>query len=243
MDNLDWQERTKILLGEKHDILASSNVLVVGLGGVGGIAAEMICRAGVGKMTIVDGDTINITNLNRQIFTNINNVDKPKAEVLAEKLLSINPELQLNVINSFIKDEQMIDLLKSQPFDYVVDAIDTLSPKVFLIYHSITLGLPIVSSMGAGGKLNPSLVQVNDISRSHDCPLARIVRKRLHRLGIHNGIKVVFSPEKSQKESLLFVDMENKKSTLGTISYLPTIFGIYASWVVIDDIIKKNKAD
>ncbi|MBN2893137.1 MAG: tRNA threonylcarbamoyladenosine dehydratase [Bacteroidales bacterium] len=234
--NIDWQERTKLLLGDKHQKLVVSNVLVVGVGGVGGVVAEMLCRAGVGKITIVDGDKIDITNLNRQIFTSVSSVDKSKAYVLGEKLLSINSDLELIVIDKYIKDYEMVDLLKSDKFDYVVDAIDTLSPKVSLINSCFQLGLNIVSSMGSGGKLNPSLVEVADISKSYNCPLARIVRKRLHGLGVRSGVKVVFSPEKRVETSLKFVEQENKKTTLGTISYMPSIFGIYAAWVVIDDL-------
>ncbi len=235
---MDWQERTKLLLGEKHDKLTSANVLIIGLGGVGGIATEMLCRAGVDSLTIVDSDTIHKTNLNRQIFTSSLNIDKPKTEILGKKLLEINPTLNLNIIHKFVKDEDIPDLLSAEKYDYVVDAIDTLSPKVKLIYHSLNLGLKIVSSMGAGGKMNPTLVQVADISKSHDCPLARFVRKKLHKRGIRTGFKVVFSPEKIDKQNLLFIDEENKKTTLGTISYLPSIFGIYAAWVVIDDLTK-----
>lgn len=233
-----WFDRTELLIGDRYSVLKNSNVLVVGLGGVGGIAAEMLCRAGVGNLTIVDSDVVCESNLNRQVYT-LQDLGKSKSEVLAEKLLNINKNLIVNPINSFIKDDEMLDLLKSQSFDYVVDAIDTLSPKVFLLYHSVSLGFNIVSSMGAGGKLDPSKVEVADISKSHDCPLARIVRKRLHRLGVRKGIKVVFSPEKIIESSLQFIESQNKKTTLGTISYLPTVFGIYASWVVINDLLKK----
>ncbi len=233
----DWQERSKLLIGDKHKTIENSNILVVGLGGVGGICAEMLCRAGIGKMTIVDGDTVHHSNLNRQIFTDTNVINKEKALVLARRLLSINPLLELSVVDHFVSEQEMIDILKAGDFDYVVDAIDTIAPKVSLIYNSIILGYKIISSMGAGGKLDPTLVKVSDISESYDCRLARIVRKRLHRLGIHKGIKVVFSPEKIKEESLKLIETQNKRSTLGTISYLPAIFGIYASWVVINDLI------
>ncbi len=236
----DWQERTRILLGDDLDKLTQAKILVVGLGGVGGIATEMLCRAGVGNLTIVDGDTVHESNLNRQIYTTYGVVGQPKTEVLGRLLQQINPDLKLTKIQSFIKDDEMIDLLKSEKFDYVVDAIDTLSPKVFLLYHSVKLGLRVVSSMGAGGKLDASLVQVADISKSHDCPLARIVRKRLHRLGIYKGIKVIFSPEHISEHAILEINQQNKKTTHGTISYLPNIFGIYAAQTVIWEIINRK---
>jgi tRNA A37 threonylcarbamoyladenosine dehydratase len=235
-----WQERTKILLDDNFEKINSANILIVGLGGVGGIATEMLCRAGIGKLTIVDADTIHVSNINRQIYTHHNVVGLPKTDVLGDKLLQINPDLKLTKVQKFLKDDEILDLLASEKFDYVVDAIDTLSPKVFLLYNAINLGLRIVSSMGAGGKLDASMVKVADISKSFGCPLARIVRKRLHRLGIYKGIKVVFSPEKINTNAVLEVNLENKKTTHGTISYLPNIFGIYAANVVINDLINEK---
>jgi len=235
--NSNWQNRTKLLLGEKHKKIENLNVLIVGLGGVGGMAAEMLCRAGVGKMTIIDNDTIDFSNLNRQIFTNTKVINQKKVDVLGEKLLCINPLLKIKTINHYISDNDIIDILKTDNYNYVVDAIDTIAPKVFLLYNCSKLGIKTVSSMGAGGIMNPSLVQVADISKSHDCGLARIVRKRLNRLGVKEGIKVVFSPEKVIKESMQLENLQNKKSTLGTISYLPAIFGIYISWIIVDETI------
>jgi len=239
----NWEERTELLLQGDYKKLQDANILVVGLGGVGGIAAEMLCRAGVGRLSIVDSDNVSATNLNRQIFTTTYNIGMSKAEALGQKLVAINPNIKLNIISTFIEKDLILSLLKSDNFDYIIDAIDTLSPKVFLLYNAVKLGISIVSSMGAGGKFNPTLVQVDDISKSHNCSLARVVRKRLHRLGVYTGIKVVFSPEKKVENSLKFIDAQNKMTTLGTVSYLPNIFGIYASWVVIDDLIKKEPID
>ncbi|MBN2662848.1 MAG: tRNA threonylcarbamoyladenosine dehydratase [Bacteroidales bacterium] len=236
LDFKNWQERTKLLVGDNYKKFADAHVLVVGLGGVGGIAAEMICRAGVGRLTIVDSDTICETNLNRQIYTLTSNIGKSKAEILGEKLKSINPKLELKVINLYVNQVIVQEILTSDKFNYIVDAIDTLSPKVQLLFHSVKLGLKVVSSMGAGGKLDPTMVSVADISQTHDCPLARILRKRLHRLGVYEGVKAIFSPEKIIDGSVKLVESENKKTTLGTISYLPSIFGIYASWVVLNDL-------
>lgn len=235
---MNWLERTELLLGpEKLAKLKQANVLVVGLGGVGAYAAEQLCRAGIGKMTIVDADVVEHTNRNRQLPALISNVGKPKVEILAARFLDINPELQLTVVNDYIRDEKTIELLKSQPFDYVVDAIDTLSPKVFLIYHSLQLGLKVVSSMGAGGKLDPQKVEVADISKSYNCKLAKMLRKRLSRMGIKKGVKVVFSSEEVDENAVRLEEGENKKSTVGTISYMPPVFGCFVSSVVIRDLI------
>jgi len=235
---MDWLDRTELLFGkEKLNKLKQANVLVVGLGGVGAYAAEQLCRAGIGKMTIVDGDVVELTNRNRQLPALISNTGKPKAEVLAHRFRDINPEIELTVINDYISDGKIPELLKSQPFSYVVDAIDTLSPKVYLIYHSIQLGLQVVSSMGAGGKIDPLKVQITDISKSHNCQLARIIRKRLVRLGIKKGVKVVFSSEEKDKNAVRLEDSKNKRSTVGTVSYMPPIFGCFISSVVIRDLV------
>jgi tRNA A37 threonylcarbamoyladenosine dehydratase len=235
---MDWLNRTELLFGkEKLDKLKNASVLVVGLGGVGAYAAEQLCRAGIGKMTIVDGDVVEETNRNRQLPALISNTGKPKAEVLANRFRDINPDIQLTVINDFIADEKIIELLKSQPFNYVVDAIDTISPKVFLIYHAVQLGLPVVSSMGAGGKTDPQKVQITDISKSHHCTLAKVLRKRLSKLGINRGIKVVFSSEETDKNAVRPEDGTYKKSVVGTISYMPPVFGCFMSSVVIRDLV------
>jgi len=178
----DWRSRTELLIGDKNLArLAKSSVLVVGLGGVGAMAAEMISRSGVGSMTIIDGDTIQPSNINRQIPAINSTIGKTKTEVMESRLLDINPDLNLTVVSEFIRDERMKEIL-STGFDYVVDAIDTLSPKIFLIYHSVMNNLRVVSSMGAGGKMDPTLIQVTDISGTYNCKLARIIRKRLHKL-------------------------------------------------------------
>ena len=235
---MDWLNRTELLFGkEKLDKLKQANVLVVGLGGVGAYAAEQLCRAGIGKMTIVDGDVVDITNRNRQLPALISNTGKPKAEILANRFRDINSELEITVVNDFISDEKTVELLKSQPFDYVVDAIDTLSPKVFLIYHAVQLGLPVVSSMGAGGKTNPEKIHIADISKSHQCTLARVIRKRLSKLGITKGVKVVFSSEETDKNAVRAEDGIYKKSVVGTISYMPPVFGCFISSVVIRDLV------
>jgi tRNA A37 threonylcarbamoyladenosine dehydratase len=217
--------------------LQTSNVLVVGLGGVGAYAAEMICRAGVGRMTIVDGDLIHPTNRNRQLPALESTEGMPKATVMGKRLKDINPDLDLTVIQEYIKDERMIEVLE-KGYDHVVDAIDTLSPKTFLIYHSLMRKFPVVSSMGAGGKFDPLMINISDISETTDCPLARILRKRLHKLGIRDGFTAVYSPEIVGKEKVIATKGEqNKASVVGTISYMPAAFGIACASVVIRNLI------
>ncbi len=233
-----WMSRTQLMLGdEKVEKLMSKNVLVIGLGGVGGICAEMIVRAGIGKMTIVDNDTIDASNINRQIPALHSTIKKSKAQVLAARLLDINPLLRLTIVEAFVEDESMIALIKKEPWDYIVDCIDTLSAKVDLIKGCMDRKLNIVSSMGAGGKLDPSQIKVADLSKTYECNLARYVRKRLQALGIKKGLKVVFSSEKPDQSRI--IETENaypKKSIIGTLSYMPAIFGCTVASVVIRDL-------
>lgn len=240
---MEWLNRTELLLGkDKLELLHRAHILVAGLGGVGAYAAEQLCRAGVGEMTIIDGDVVELTNKNRQLLAIDSNMGKPKAELMAARFREINPDIKLHVINDFIRDERMIEILEEAKYDYVVDAIDTLAPKIFLIYHSVKKGLPIVSSMGSGGKLDPSLIKVADISKSYNCNLARMLRKRLHKLDVYKGVKVVFSSEFTDPEAVILVESQNKKSNVGTISYMPPIFGCFCASVVIRDIIEKTSA-
>ena len=236
----NWQERTELLIGkDKIEKLANSHVLIVGLGGVGAYAAESLCRAGIGELTIVDGDNINLSNKNRQLIALESTLYKPKAEMLGNRLLDINPNLKLNIVQEYIKDDRMIEIL-DKPFDYVVDAIDTLSPKVYLIYHSIQKGLKIVSSLGSGARIDPTKITIKDISKSYNCRLGFLLRKRLRKLGVSKGFKVVFSEDKAD-ETAVVVDEpgENKKSTVGTISYMPPIYGCFCASVVIRNLIDK----
>lgn len=235
----NWLERTELLLGEQSlERLKNSHVLIVGLGGVGAFAAEAICRSGVGRLTIADGDVIQPSNINRQLIALNSTIGMRKAEVVGNRLLDINPSLQLRVIDEYLRDERLKELV-AEPYDYVVDAIDTLSPKVFLIMDAVRSGHRIVSSMGAGGKMDPSKIQVADISKSHSCRLAYMVRKRLHRQGIRRGVNVVFSPEEVDREAILHTPGEtNKLTTVGTISYMPALFGLIVASVVIRQLIE-----
>lgn len=230
-----WNERTQLLVGEdRYKLLEKSNVLVVGLGGVGAYAAEMICRAGVGHMTIVDADIVTPSNRNRQLPALASTMGSLKAEVMANRLLDINPDLELKVVARYLIDEEVDEVLDSDHFDFVVDCIDTLAPKVNLIKKTLERKIPLVSSMGAGAKTDPSKVEVRDISKSHHCPLAHMLRKRLSRQGIKKGFQVVFSSEEAIAEAVILVENEqNKKSTVGTISYMPPIFGCHCASVAI----------
>lgn len=233
----EWMERTALLLGpEKLARLNDARVLVVGLGGVGAYAAEMLARSGIGHLTLVDADSVSSSNINRQLIALHSTVGRPKAEVLAARLLDINPEIRLSARQQYLQDEATETLL-DEGFDYVVDAIDTLSPKVNLIKGALDRGIPLVSSMGAGAKTDPTLLEIKDISKSHHCPLAHMLRKRLHKLGIRRGFRVVFSPEPVREGSMILCEETNKKSNVGTISYMPALFGCHCASVVIRDLL------
>lgn len=234
----EWKSRTALLLGEdRMNYLSGCHVLVVGLGGVGAYAAEQLCRAGIGKMTIVDADTVNESNLNRQLPALRSTIGRPKAEVVAQRLLDINPELELTVHNEFIRDERTEAILDEANYQFVVDAIDSLSPKVFLIYHALRRQIPVVSSMGAGAKTDPSQVRITDISKTQNCALAKAVRKRLRTLGVNKGIAAVFSTEMANPDAVIEVDDEQcKRTTTGTISYMPALFGCFLSAHVLRNI-------
>ena len=232
-----WLERSELLFGKiVLDELKRANVLVVGIGGVGAYAAEMLVRSGVGKITIADSDTVSVTNINRQLIALHSTIGQLKTEVLAKRLMDINPKLSLRVVPEYIKDEKTDEILDSEKYDYVVDAIDTLSPKLALIKGCLDRKIPIVSSMGAGAKLDPTKMEICDISKTHHCPLAHMLRKRLHKMGIRKGFKAVFSAEPPKEGAMILCEEQNKKSNVGTISYLPALFGIGCASVVIRDL-------
>jgi len=241
--DFSWLSRTSLLIGEEAlQRLAQSHVMVVGLGGVGSYAAEFIARSGVGKMTIIDGDVVDPTNRNRQLPALATNHGESKALIMAERLKAINPELVLEVVREFINPAMVEQQLLQRP-SYIIDAIDSITPKITFIKLAYESGLPVVSSMGAGAKLDPTRLQVVDISETYNCPFAQQVRKQLKRnYGIRKGIKAVFSPEEPIKESLMLTDGKNyKKSAYGTISYLPAVFGAVAASVVIRDLMAPAK--
>jgi tRNA A37 threonylcarbamoyladenosine dehydratase len=242
MQDISWLGRTTLLIGEeKVKSLTQKHVMVVGMGGVGSFAAEFICRSGIGKMTIIDGDVVDPTNRNRQLPALYTNHGQSKADIMAERLQSINPELELHVIREFINPEMVEKLFEDKP-DYIVDAIDSITPKITFLSTAFQHKIPIVSSMGAGAKLDPTQIKVVDISKTFICPFAQQIRKNLKKHNIYKGIKAVFSPELPIKESLMLTDGKNyKKSAYGTISYLPATFGAVAASVVIRDLINQTK--
>ena len=239
----NWLERTELLIKENGiEKLQNANLLIVGLGGVGSFAAEFLARSGFGKMTIVDGDTVDITNINRQLPALHSTIGKSKVEVVADRLLDINPKLELVKINEFLSPEKMEEVIDSQEFNYILDCIDSVTPKVTLLLMAKRRKIKVVSCMGAGGKMNPAKVMVRDISKTYNCFLAKQVRKRLKKEKIDKGIRCVFSNEIQKEESLEMTDGANyKRSYYGTISYIPAIFGLYAAAEVINFLIEKDE--
>jgi tRNA threonylcarbamoyladenosine dehydratase len=233
-----WLSRTELLIGKEGlQKLEKSHVLVAGVGGVGGYAAEQLCRAGIGELTLIDGDVVNPSNRNRQIIALSSTNGMAKTEIMAARLLDINPSVRLHLISEYLKEDRFEGILNF-PFDYVVDAIDTLTPKVALLATAVNNKLKIVSSMGSGGKMSPENIRVADISESHHCKFAYIVRKYLHRKGVFTGIKVIYSPEPVDRNSVVETSgEENKRSVVGTISYMPPIFGCFCASVVIRDLL------
>ena len=231
----DWKQRTRLLLGEeKSERLRQAHVLVVGVGGVGAYAAEMLCRAGVGRLTLVDADTVQPTNINRQLPALHSTLGQPKVEVLAARFRDINPEVELTVLPVFLKDENIPQLLDAARYDFVVDAIDTLAPKCYLIAEALRRRIKIVSSMGAGAKSDITQIRFADIRDTYHCGLSKAVRKRLQKMGIRHKLPVVFSTEQADPKAVLLTDDEqNKKSTCGTVSYMPAVFGCYLAEYVI----------
>ncbi|ESU19214.1 UBA/THIF-type NAD/FAD binding protein [Flavobacterium cauense R2A-7] len=235
----EWTERAELLFKKEGlEKLKNSNVLIVGMGGVGSFAAEFIARAGVGKMTIVDGDTVDITNINRQLPALHSTVGQPKVTIVGDRLMDINPELQLTRIQEFLSPERAFELVTPE-FDYVLDCIDSITPKLNLILAAKRKKVKVISNMGAGGKLLASKVVVKDISKTDVCPLAKVIRKRLKKEGISTGVKAVFSTEKPDQSSLKMTDGTNfKKSFFGTNSWMPALFGLHAAETVVKHLIK-----
>lgn len=236
----EWTERAELLFRKEGlEKLQNANVLVVGLGGVGSFAAEFLCRAGIGKMTIVDGDVVDITNINRQLPALHSTVGQPKITIVGDRLMDINPELKLTRVKEFLTPERAFEIV-SEEFDYVLDCIDSITPKLNLIVGAKKKKVKIVSNMGAGGKMLANKVTVKDISKTDVCPLAKVVRKRLKKMGVSRGVKAVFSTEKPDEDSVKMTDGTNfKKSFYGTNSYMPALFGLHAAETVIRHILKK----
>lgn len=238
MSDVSWLSRSALLVGDEGiEKLQKKHVLVIGLGGVGSFAAEFICRSGVGEMTIVDGDVVDPTNRNRQLPALATNHGVGKAEIMAERLMAINPHLKLHTINSFLTPEKCREILAT-PYDYVMDCIDSVMPKITLLSTALEKNIPIVSSMGAGGKMDPTRLRVTYLPDTYQCVFASYVRKRLNKLVNAQKIKAVFSTEEVDRNSVILTDGSNfKRSAYGTISYLPAAFGGACASVVIRDLL------
>ena len=236
-----WLERAELLLKpEGLQKLTNANVLIVGLGGVGSFAAEFLVRSGVGKMTIVDGDTVDVTNINRQLPALHSTINQPKIKIVGDRLLDINPELKLTCLEEFLSPERAFELVTND-FDYVLDCIDSVTPKLNLILAAKRKKVKIISNMGAGGKFLSSRIKVKDISKTDYCPLAKNIRKRLKKEGISKGVKVVYSDERPDYDSVKRTDGSNfKKSFYGTNSWIPAAFGLQAAETVVLDLIGKK---
>ncbi|MBO8428381.1 MAG: tRNA threonylcarbamoyladenosine dehydratase [Bacteroidetes bacterium] len=241
MQENGWQQRTEILMGKEGvNALSEAKVAVIGLGGVGAYAAEMLCRAGVGSLILLDSDVVSLTNKNRQLLASDSTIGRSKCEVMSSRLKDINGAVMLTEINEYLEPDNVEQLIGKLQIDFLIDAIDTLSPKIALIKYCREKGIPLVSSMGAGAKYDATAVRLADISRSYNCPLAYILRKKLRKEGISKGFDVVFSEELPQKDAIIPVEERNKKSMTGTVSYLPAVFGCVCAQAAIEYLIKKR---
>lgn len=236
----EWISRTALLLGEDTcKMLAGKHVMIVGVGGVGAYAAEMVARAGVGTLTVIDADTVKASNINRQLLALSDTIGQEKAQLMQERLLRICPTLTVHALSLFIDPDNVADVMSQYQPDFVIDAIDSIAPKIALITHCLQQGIRIVSSMGAGGRVDPTALRFADISQTAYCSLARTVRSRLKANGIYKGLPVVYSIEPANKEAVIKVDDErNKYTTVGTISYLPALFGCYLASYCIKKLIE-----
>jgi tRNA A37 threonylcarbamoyladenosine dehydratase len=231
-----WLERSELLVGsEKLNKLANAHVMIVGLGGIGSFAGEFIARAGIGTLTLIDGDVFDPTNKNRQLTALDSTIGRNKAVVLGERIKDINPEVNLNIIEEFVLPERVWELLAEYKPDYVMDCIDSVSPKLAWLLACKRLKIKIISHLGAGGKSDPSTVKVVNLVDTHNCKLGAHIKKRMKRQGASlRGIKAVFSSELQDKKSLKMTDgTKFKKSFYGTISYMPALFGLHGSAEVI----------
>ncbi len=250
-----WLERTQMLVGDEAlSRLQASTVIVAGLGGVGAYAAEMVVRAGVGRIVLIDSDTVSESNKNRQLLALDSNIGRSKVEVMAERLQDINPALEIIRVPEYLTEENVGTVIEnalasavspesdatSKP-DFLIDAIDTLAPKIALISYAYNGGIPLVSSMGSGAKFDATKVRIADLSKSYNCPLAYILRKKLRKVGISKGFPVVFSEELPEREAIVPTEGErNKKSQVGTISYLPAVFGCVCAQAALTHLIQNS---
>lgn len=231
----NWLERTELLIGkEALEKLHNAHILVVGLGGVGSYAAETVVRAGVGKITIIDGDDVDLTNKNRQLQALDSTVGLQKALVLKDRFLDINPNLNITVYDQFMQPDAMQKLLMEHQFDFVMDCIDSFGPKISLILTLRAMKCKFISSMGAGGKLDPTKIRIADIKRTKECKFAQQLKKQLKEKGVRERVLTVYSEEIQPAHALKLTNGANfKKSFYGTISYMPAMFGMTMAYEVI----------
>lgn len=236
--NQEQNQRTALLLGQKKiNRLRDSHILIVGLGGVGGMAMEMLARSGVGYFTLVDGDKVSGSNVNRQILAFSDNVGNTKVEEAKKRILRINPDAKVEVNATYLEAEDIPFLFEEKSYHFVLDCIDTVAPKVALLAECYKRKIPVISSMGAGAKLDPSRIKISDISKTSYCSLARVVRRGLKTQGIKKGIPVVYSSEEAIKSAVeLGSQDKGKRTTVGTISYLPNLFGCFVAAYALENL-------
>lgn len=236
MSETHWSERTELLLGaEKCERLHRAHVLVVGLGGVGAYAAEMLVRAGVGHFTLVDADEVQPSNINRQLCALHSTIGRRKVDVLAARFRDINPEVDITSRAEFLDESMVGPLLDETHFDFIVDAIDTITPKCALIMEAMKRRIRIVCSMGAGAKTDITQIRFADLWETYHCGLSKAVRTRLKKAGMRHPLPVVFCSQQADVNAVIKVEGErNKKTTTGTVSYMPAVFGCYLAQYVIN---------
>ncbi len=237
----EWKERTLLQVGEDGvRALEKARVAIVGVGGVGAYAAEMLCRAGVGYFLLVDSDVISVTNKNRQLPALDSTVGQKKTSVISSRMKDINKFVQVDIIDEFLTEENIGPVFGEalRNVGFVIDAIDTLAPKIALIKFCLDNNIPLVSSMGAGAKYDATKVRLADIKDSFNCPLAYMLRKRLHKIGVRSGFRVVFSEEKPVREAIVPMEERNKKSRTGTVSYMPAVFGCVCAQAAVQHILR-----
>lgn len=236
--------RIEVLIGsEAMEILQNAKVAVFGVGGVGGYAVEALARSGVGKFDLIDNDTVSVSNLNRQIIATVDTIGKPKVEVMRDRILAVNPKAEVTLRQEFFLPEKKEEYNFSE-YAYVVDAVDTVTAKIAIIQCSKEAGVPVISSMGTGNKLNPTELEVTDISKTSVCPLAKVMRKELKDRGI-KGVKVVYSKEQPivPKMALEEVDpVAKRRGTPGSTAFVPSVAGLIIASEVIKDLTKEVRA-
>lgn len=232
----NWLARTELIIGKDGlEKLKNSKVAIFGVGGVGSYTVEALARAGIGSLVLVDFDVVDVTNINRQLHALSNSVGKVKVELMAERVKLINPNINVTTINEFYTPENGEQIL-AEPVDYVVDAIDTVTNKLDLIKRCVTNHIPVVASMGAGNKLDPTAFKVADISETSVCPLAKVVRRELRKAGIDQGVKVVYSTEPAIKP-VEVLSTPVKKQAPGSVSFVPATAGLILASVVVRDLL------